>query len=168
MASCQIIMEKELPKESLISFLTNIRRYYLSIIQISYERMGAKPSGGQSGGSKQSGSGSGDEKDVIVLSDADFEESVYKDNSPWFVEFYAPWCGHCQRLAPEWAALATTVKGEVKVAKVDATQNKETAARFGINGYPTIKFFPAGSKDDSSAVDYDGPRSESGMADWLR
>ena len=105
---------------------------------------------------------------MIVLSDADFEEVVYKDNSPWFIEFYAPWCGHCQRLAPEWAALATTVKGEVKVAKVDATQNKEAAARFGISGYPTIKFFPAGSKDDSSAVDYDGPRSESGMVDWLR
>lgn len=130
--------------------------------------MGEKPSSGSTGGSGSKDSGSGDEKDVIVLSDADFEESVYKDNSPWFVEFYAPWCGHCQRLAPEWAALATTVKGEVKVAKVDATQNKETAARFGISGYPTIKFFPAGSKDDSSAVDYDGPRSESGMADWLR
>jgi protein disulfide-isomerase A6 len=37
-----------------------------------------------------------------------------------------------------------------------------------VSGYPTIKFFPAGSKDDSSAVDYDGPRSEAGMADWLR
>lgn len=37
-----------------------------------------------------------------------------------------------------------------------------------MSGYPTIKFFPAGSKDDSSAVDYDGPRSEAGMADWLR
>lgn len=42
---------------------------------------------------------------------------------------------------------------------MDATQSKETAGRFGISGYPTIKFFPAGSKDDSSAESYDGPRS---------
>ena len=71
-------------------------------------------------------------------------------------------------MAPEWAALATTLKGDVKVAKIDATENKELAARFGVQGYPTIKFFPSGSKDDSSAVDYNGPRTESGMADWAR
>lgn len=72
---------------------------------------------------------------------------------------YVIQCGHCKSLAPEWAALATNLKGEVKVAKVDATENKELAARFGVQGYPTIKFFPVGSKDDSSAVDYNGARS---------
>lgn len=82
--------------------------------------------------------------------------------------FYLIKCGHCQRLAPEWAALATSMKGQVKIAKVDATQHKQAASRFGVNGYPTIKYFPAGAKDDSSAENYDGPRSESGMADWLR
>lgn len=85
--------------------------------------MGEKASGSGSH-SQGSGSGSGDDKDVIVLTDDNFDETVMKDNSPWFIEFYAPWCGHCQRLAPEWAALATTLKGEVKVAKVDATENK--------------------------------------------
>lgn len=105
---------------------------------------------------------------MVVLEDSTFDETVLQDNGPWFVEFYAPWCGHCQRLAPEWAAIATTLKGEVKVGKVDATENKETAGRFGVQGYPTIKFFPAGSKDDSSAIDYNGPRTEAGMAEWAR
>jgi protein disulfide-isomerase A6 len=60
------------------------------------------------------------------------------------------------------------MKGEVKIAKLDAVQNAEVAKRFGVSGYPTIKFFPAGPKDDSSAVDYDGARTEAGMIDWLR
>jgi len=129
--------------------------------------MGEKAGSG-SQGSQGSNSGSAEDKDVIVLTDDNFDELVLQDNSPWFIEFYAPWCGHCQRLAPEWAALATSLKGEVKVAKIDATESKGLGARFGVQGYPTIKFFPSGPKDDSSVVDYDGPRSESGMADWLR
>ena len=65
-----------------------------------------------------------DEKDVIVLTGDNFDELVYGDKNAWFIEFYAPWCGHCKNLAPEWAALATSLKGEIKVAKVDATQNQ--------------------------------------------
>ncbi len=56
----------------------------------------------------------------------------------------------------------------MKVAKVDATENKEAAGRFGVRGYPTIKFFPGGKKDDGSAIDYEGPRTAQGMADWAR
>lgn len=52
------------------------------------------------------------------------------------------------------------------MAKVDATEHKEAAGRFGVRGYPTIKFFPGGKKDDSSAIDYDGPRTAGGMTEW--
>ena len=103
---------------------------------------------------------------MVILTDANYEENVYGDESPWFVEFYAPWCGHCKSLAPEYAELATNLKGQVKVGKMDATEHKEAPGRFGVRGYPTIKFFPGGKKDDSSAIDYDGPRTAGGMTEW--
>ena len=85
--------------------------------------------GGSSKGGQQHGSGAGDidEKDVVVLTDSNFDDNVYGTDAAWFVEFYAPWCGHCKSLAPEYAELATELKGEVKVAKVDATENKQSA-----------------------------------------
>lgn len=77
----------------------------------------------------------------------------------WLVEFYAPWCGHCQKLEPEWNEAATRLKGQVKLGKVDATVETSLASRFGVRGYPTIKVFDYGEgKTDSRARDYDGSR----------
>lgn len=78
--------------------------------QIAGQRLGGK-SGGSSGSSGSGSGGSDDEKDVIVLNQDNFEENVYGDQAAWFVQFYAPWCGHCKTLAPEWAEMATDLKG---------------------------------------------------------
>ena len=75
-----------------------------------------------SSGSKDSGSsGSGSDKDVVVLNAGNFDELVLGSKDIWLVEFYAPWCGHCQKLEPEWNQAATKLKGQVKFGKVDAT-----------------------------------------------
>lgn len=71
-------------------------------------------------------------------------------------------------MAPEWAEMATDLKGEIKVGKVDATQHPSLASRFGVSGYPTIKFFPSGKKTDSDAIPYEGGRSASALAEWGR
>lgn len=82
-----------------------------------------------------------DEKDVVVLKDNNFTDVVNK-NRYVMVEFYAPWCGHCQALAPEYASAATELKGEnVILAKVDATEESDVAQKYGVEGFPTIYFF---------------------------
>ena len=84
----------------------------------------------------------------------------------WLVEFYAPWCGHCKNLAPEWAKAATQLKGEVKVGKVDATAETALGQRFKIGGYPTIKLFPSGKKSDDITEDYNGSRDAGSISSW--
>jgi len=78
---------------------------------------GASDSSKKSGSSKKA---SGDQ-DVVVLTDSNFDSKVMKSNDIWLVEFYAPWCGHCKKLEPEWNEAASKVKGNVKFGKVDAT-----------------------------------------------
>lgn len=98
---------------------------------------------------------------MIELTDDNFDKNVLDSEDVWMVEFYAPWCGHCKNLEPEWAAAATEVKeqtkGKVKLAAVDASVNQVLASRYGIRGFPTIKIFQKGE----SPVDYDGGRTRS-------
>jgi len=75
---------------------------------------------------------SGDPKDVIELTDSNFEELVYGSDDMWLVEFFAPWCGHCKTLAPQWAAAATELKGKVKLGALDATVHTVMASRFQV------------------------------------
>lgn len=89
-----------------------------------------------------------------------------KSSDAWFIEFYAPWCGHCKQLQPEWERMAKQISKEVKVAKVDATTESNLASRFHIQGYPTIKYFPAGAKSDSNVIDYNGQRDSDAMGAW--
>ncbi|XP_074656300.1 protein disulfide-isomerase A6 homolog [Tubulanus polymorphus] len=124
-------------------------------------------SGGSSsgGGSKRSGSGSGGSNDVVTLTDSNFEELVLKSDDFWLVEFYAPWCGHCKRLEPEWAKAASELKGKVKLGALDATVHTTMAGRYQVQGYPTIKTFPQGKKS-GDAEEYDGGRTADDIVRW--
>jgi protein disulfide-isomerase A6 len=76
----------------------------------------------KSSGSEQKQQKAATDKDVVVLTDANFDATVMNSKDIWLVEFYAPWCGHCKNLEPEWNEAAASLKGKVKIAKVDATE----------------------------------------------
>jgi protein disulfide-isomerase A6 len=116
--------------------------------------------GQQQQSSSQSGSSSSGPEAVVTLTDADFASKVYNSPKVWLIEFYAPWCGHCKKLQPEWEAAAKKVKGAVNLGKVDCTVHQNTCQQFGIQGYPTIKFFPPQSRSQSDAQEYQAGREE--------
>lgn len=106
-----------------------------------------------------------EEDNVIVLKEATFDQAIKKFEFI-LVEFYAPWCGHCKQLAPEYAAAAKTLKGfsnPVPLAKVDTTTNQALGTRLKITSYPTLKFYIKGEP-----VDYTGPRTQSDIVNWIK
>ena len=95
---------------------------------------------------------------VIDLIPSNFDDIVLKSGKPALVEFFAPWCGHCKNLAPVYEELATNFEsqgGKVTIAKVDADAEKSLGKRFGIQGFPTLKWFD-GTSDKPE--DYSGGR----------
>lgn len=101
--------------------------------------------------------------DVITLDKSNFD-SIVNNEDFIFVKFYAPWCGHCKRLAPDYEKAASILKKEgIKLAEVDADKEKDLAQRFGITGFPTLKFFHKGKPSD-----YQGPRSVDGLVKAIR
>nr|XP_042697162.1 LOW QUALITY PROTEIN: protein disulfide-isomerase [Chrysemys picta bellii] len=109
-----------------------------------------------------------EEDGVLVLRAASFERALAA-HKHLLVEFYAPWCGHCKALAPEYAKAAAALKAdgsEIRLAKVDATEESELAQQFGVRGYPTIKFFKNGDK--SSPREYTAGREADDIVNWLK
>ncbi|KAF8101926.1 hypothetical protein N665_0201s0229 [Sinapis alba] len=104
-----------------------------------------------------------DEKDVAVLTKDNFTEFVGK-NSFAMVEFYAPWCGACQALAPEYAAAATELKGVAALAKIDATEEGDLAQKYEIQGFPTVFLFVDGEMRKT----YEGERTKDGIVSWMK
>ncbi|KAK9078533.1 hypothetical protein SSX86_002590 [Deinandra increscens subsp. villosa] len=105
-----------------------------------------------------------DDKDVVVLTESNFTEFI-ESNRYVMVEFYAPWCGHCKALAPEYAAAATElkVKGEpVALAKVDAQVENEVAETYEVQGFPTLLFFV-----DGAHKPYLGQRTKDAIVKWI-
>ncbi|KAG8865352.1 protein disulfide-isomerase precursor [Tulasnella sp. 330] len=100
--------------------------------------------------------------DVIDLTMDDFESVVGKENLI-LVEFFAPWCGHCKALAPEYEKAATELaEKNIKIAKVDCVDQGELCGQHGVTGYPSLKVFR-----DGTPTDYGGPRKADGIVSYM-
>jgi len=105
---------------------------------------------------------------VVALTPADFDAHV-DGSKAVFVEFYAPWCGHCKHLEPEYDKVGEAFAGSsvITVAKVDADAHKELGSRFGVTGFPTLKFFPKGWKKGEEPVVYSGGRTTDDISAFI-
>lgn len=104
---------------------------------------------------------------VLDLIPGNFDDVVLKSGKPALVEFFAPWCGHCKNLAPVYEELASSLefaKDKVSIAKVDADAEKALGKRFGVQGFPTLKWF-----DGKSEVpeDYNGGRNLEDLQEFI-
>jgi len=101
------------------------------------------------------------EASVITLTDSNFKGKVLDSSDVWIVEFFAPWCGHCKALVPEYVKAAEALKGIVKVGAIDSDAHKNTGGEYGVKGFPTIKLFGENKK---APVDFTGERTATFLA----
>ncbi|KAF2901047.1 hypothetical protein ILUMI_05103 [Ignelater luminosus] len=100
---------------------------------------------------------------LLELTKDNFEKHVASGKH--FVKFYAPWCGHCQKLAPVWEQLAQSLEFEtdVNIAKIDCTQYRSICNEFDIKGYPTLLWLEDGKKIDK----YQGQRTHEDLKAYV-
>jgi protein disulfide-isomerase len=96
-----------------------------------------------------------------VLTSETFQKHVTSTLDPWFVKFYAPWCHHCQALAPNWSNLARQMKGKLNVGEVNCDVEKKLCKDAKVRGYPTLLFFRGGER-----IEYNGMRGLGDLLDY--
>jgi len=104
---------------------------------------------------------------VVPLIGNTFKEVVYDTTKNVLVEFYAPWCGHCKKFAPEYEKLAQTVERQYKkknilITKIDSTSNDVPVV---ISGFPSLYMFPAGK--DAKPIKFEGKRDMEDLIDFI-
>jgi len=109
---------------------------------------------------------------VVVLTESNFDSKVLDSEEIWLVNFYAPWCPHCKNLKPVFEEASRAIRKEgiknVKLGAIDASEYQTYAQKYGIKGFPTLKYFPAGQKTENDAKDYDNDRSAKGILQWAK
>lgn len=95
----------------------------------------------------------------VSFSAESFQNLVTMSQESWFIKFYAPWCGHCQAMAPNWVQLGKEMKGKLNIGEVNCDVEARLCKDVHLRGFPTILFFRGGER-----VEYEGLR---GLGDFV-
>jgi len=107
----------------------------------------------------------GDSEAVHKLDASSFDGFV-KANEITLVEFFAPWCGHCKQLAPQYEAAAKQLKdNNIPLASVDCTTEKDLCSEYGVQGFPTLKIFRSSAPSPS---EYQGGRTTNDIVKFMK
>ncbi|KAJ2003314.1 hypothetical protein GGI04_003008, partial [Coemansia thaxteri] len=98
--------------------------------------------------------------EVITLTKENFADKT--SSGPWFIKFYAPWCSHCQHLAPIWAQLGEASKGKVNIGQVNCDDASALCAKYNVQGYPTLKLLW-----ENETTDFKGTRDLDSLVGFL-
>ena len=106
-------------------------------------------------------------KNLINVTDAEFQEKVLESSLPVVVDFWAPWCGPCRMIAPVLEEVAKENEGKVMIAKVNTDENPEWAMNFGVQGIPTLLFISGGEVRDQQVGAGPAPALKSRVVAFL-
>jgi protein disulfide-isomerase A6 len=108
---------------------------------------------------------------VLQITGTDYERVIARSNYTSILEFYAPWCGHCQNLKPAYESAAKSLAGIAKVAAVNCDEeiNKPFCGQMGVQGFPTLKIVRPSKKPGKPTVeDYQGARAAKAIVDAVK
>ena len=120
-------------------------------------RLGERPNCGQCGQALFTGS-------ALALDTASFAKHLTRNDIPLLVDFWAPWCGPCKVMAPQFAQAATLLEPQLRLAKVDTEAEPQLGAQYGIRSIPTLALFVGGRERARQA----GAMAAQDIVHWVR
>ena len=120
-------------------------------------RLGAGPKCGACGTALVHG-------DAVDVDPAILEKAAKNDDLPLVVDFWAPWCGPCRMMAPEYSKAAAKLAGQARLVKLDTQKYQSTGARYRIRGIPTMVAFEGGRE----AKRHSGAMREGQIVGWVK
>ncbi|WP_281707761.1 thioredoxin TrxC [Phaeobacter italicus] len=107
--------------------------------RVPYDRLAANPKCGSCGAALVPAG-------PVDVDPAILQKAAAQDDLPLVVDFWAPWCGPCKMMGPEFAKAAKALKGEVRLVKLNTQSHQSTGARYRIRGIPTMVRFMRGKE----------------------
>lgn len=131
--------------------------------QLASKSAAEKPAGAKSGQGPKVTVVPNPQGSSVPLTAESFQRLVTTTRDPWFIKFYAPWCTHCQKLAPNWLQMAKEMKGILNIGEVNCDVETRLCKDARIKGYPTMYFFRGPER-----VEYTGLRGLGDLVNYAK